>query len=167
MTHVALQLRWAGRGLARAVVYDANDLAHSAAAAGVHGGTPVSDDRFRLCTAALAEDFSNGRHKRLSPDPHVPPPGLHMPRIRNRAQKSAGLQGCKRVQTHSPAPRGGDGTPGRARSLNRGRSRFARCGRFKRRALLQGFRHGVCGCRSKLAARGRSDGIIDQLRRRS
>ena len=57
MANVALHLCWAGRGLAARVVYDPNDLAHAAAAAGVHGGTPVSDDGLRLRTAALAEHF--------------------------------------------------------------------------------------------------------------
>src|ERR671914_1236458 len=75
MASVALHLCWAGRGLAARVVYDAHDLAHAAAAARVHRGTPVSDDRLRLRTAALAEHFSDGRHERPASDPHVPLPG--------------------------------------------------------------------------------------------
>jgi hypothetical protein len=86
MTNVALHLRWAGRDLAASVVYDANDLAHAPAGAAVHGGTPVSDDRFRPCTAALAENFSNGRHQQPASDSHVPPPAAHMRGIPNRAQ---------------------------------------------------------------------------------
>jgi hypothetical protein len=46
------------------VVYDAHDLADAAAAAGVHGAPPGSDERFRPRTAALAEHFSNGWHQR-------------------------------------------------------------------------------------------------------
>jgi hypothetical protein len=79
MTNVALYLGWAGRDLAASVVYDANDLAHAAAGAAVHGGTPVCDDCFRPCTAALAEDFSNGRHQQPASDSHVPPPGRTCP----------------------------------------------------------------------------------------
>jgi hypothetical protein len=87
MTNVALHLRWAGRGLAARVVYDAHDLAHAAAAAGIHWGTPVSDDRLRLRTAALAEHFSDGRHKRPASSFHVPLPWVHMPWMGNLAQK--------------------------------------------------------------------------------
>jgi hypothetical protein len=73
MANVALHLRWAGRGLTAFVVYDANDLAHAAAGARAHGGAPVSDDRFGLCIAALAEDFSDGRHEHPASDSHLPP----------------------------------------------------------------------------------------------
>jgi predicted N-acetyltransferase YhbS len=38
MANVALHVRWAGRGVAAGVVYDAPDLAHAAAAAGIHLG---------------------------------------------------------------------------------------------------------------------------------
>jgi hypothetical protein len=79
MTYVALHLLRAGRNLAGSVVCDANDLALAAAGAGAHGGTPVSDDRFRLRTAALAEDFGNGRHQHPSSDSHVPPKGRTCP----------------------------------------------------------------------------------------
>jgi hypothetical protein len=63
-TNAAVQLGRAGRGLAASVVCDANDLADAAAAAGVHGAVPGSDERFRPRAAALAEHFSNGRHQR-------------------------------------------------------------------------------------------------------
>jgi hypothetical protein len=90
MANVALHLRWAGRGLAAWVVYDAHDLAHAAAAAGIHWGTPVSDDRLRLRTAALAEHFSDGRHKRPASGSHVPPSGDRQPGAEGTAENHTG-----------------------------------------------------------------------------
>ena len=102
MTNAALHLRGAGGGLAASVVYDANDLAHAAAGARVHGGAPVSDGRFRLRTAALAEDFSNCRHQHPASDSHVPPRGAGS-RIRKWAQKGAASPG-QTSETHALAP---------------------------------------------------------------
>ena len=79
MAKVALHLDWTGRGLAARVVYNADHLAHAAAAAAIHWGTPVSDDRLRLRTAALAEHFSDGRHKRPASGSHVPTSGDRQP----------------------------------------------------------------------------------------
>src|SRR5215216_4223358 len=103
MTYVALHPRRAGRNLAGSVVCDANDLPLAAAGAGAHGGAPVSDDRFRLRTAALAEDFGNGRHQHPSSDSHVPPRGRTCPAYTTEPRKPAGSRG-KHVQTHAPAP---------------------------------------------------------------
>src|SRR5215211_5550479 len=103
MTNVALYLGWAGRDLAASVVYDANDLAHAAAGAAVHGGTPVCDDCFRPCTAALAEDFSNGRHQQPASDSHVPPPGRTCTPYATGPRKGVDSR-VKRMQTHAPAP---------------------------------------------------------------
>jgi hypothetical protein len=64
MANASLRRRRIRRGLAALVVYDAHDLAGAAAAAGVHGAPPGSDERFRPRTAALAEHFSNGWHQR-------------------------------------------------------------------------------------------------------
>jgi hypothetical protein len=89
LANVALHLRWAGRGLTPSVVYDANDLAHAAAGARAHGGAPVSDDRFGLCTAALAEYFSNGRHQHPACDSH-----LHPSAARSRRTQSS-LETCR------------------------------------------------------------------------
>jgi hypothetical protein len=97
MANAALHLGWAGRRLAARVVYDPHDLAHAAAAARAHGGTPVSDDRLRLRTAALAEHFSDGRHKRPAARSHVPPPWVHMAAMDNLAQK------MRRSRDQSPA----------------------------------------------------------------
>jgi len=72
MAHVALHLRWAGRGLAGPVVCHANDLAQAAARAGIHGGTPVNEDRFGACTAALAEDLGHCGHQHPAPHLDVP-----------------------------------------------------------------------------------------------
>ena len=99
MTNVALNLQRAGRGLAAPVTYDPNDLAQAAAGAGIDGGAPIGDYRFRPCTAALAEDFGNGRHERPS-DPHVPPSWVHTPGKANLAQKGCRFPGrilCKRL----------------------------------------------------------------------
>jgi hypothetical protein len=93
MTNVALNLQRAGRGLAATVTYDANDLAHAAAGAGIDGGAPIGDDRFRPCTAALAKDFGNGRHERPASDSHVPPSWVHMPGKANLAQKGCRFPG--------------------------------------------------------------------------
>jgi hypothetical protein len=90
MANVALHLRRAGRGLAARVVYDAHDLAHAAAAAAIHRGTPVSDDRLRLRTAALAEHFSDGRHKRPASVSHVPPSGDGQPGRRRDRENYTG-----------------------------------------------------------------------------
>jgi hypothetical protein len=67
MANVALHLAGAGRGLAGPVVCDANDLAQAAAGAGIHRGTPVGEDRFGLCAAALAEDFGHCGHQHSAP----------------------------------------------------------------------------------------------------
>jgi hypothetical protein len=72
-TNAAVQLRLAGRGFAASVVCDANDLAHAAARAWSHGGTPVGDGRFRACTAPLTQDFGHGRHQRPASDSQISP----------------------------------------------------------------------------------------------
>jgi hypothetical protein len=98
MANVALHLRWAGRGLTAPVVYDANDLAHAAAGARAHGGAPVSYDGFRLCTAALAEDFSDARHQHPASDSHLPPSAA-LPGVRNRSRnlRMPHVNLCKRT----------------------------------------------------------------------
>jgi hypothetical protein len=102
MTNVALNLHWAGRGLAATVTYDANDLALAAAGAGIDGGAPLDDDRFRPCTAALAEDCGNGRHERPASDSHAPPPGCTCPERATWCRKAGGSRDefCANVCAH-------------------------------------------------------------------
>jgi len=66
---------------------DANDLAHAAARAGIHGGTPVSDGCFGARTAALAEDFGHRGHQHSASDSHVPLPPWHTPGLGNLVRR--------------------------------------------------------------------------------
>jgi hypothetical protein len=94
MANAALHLDWAGRGLAGPMVCDANDLAQAAAGAGIHGGTPVGEDPFGACTAALAEDFGHCGHQQAAPHLEVfPLPPWSTPGIGNLAHKGCAFPG--------------------------------------------------------------------------
>jgi hypothetical protein len=114
MANVALHLDWAGRGLAGAVVCNANDLAQAAAGAGIHGGTPVGQEPFGACTAALAEDFGHCGHQQAAPHLGVfPLPAWPTPGIGNLAHKGCGFpeQTCTNlVQVRSRLTRGWGGS---------------------------------------------------------
>jgi hypothetical protein len=99
MANAALHLDWAGRGLAGPMVCDANDLAQAAAGAWIHGGTPVGEDPFGACTAALAEDVGHCGHQQAAPhwmcSPFDRGPRAASATWRTKAARSRG----KRAQT--------------------------------------------------------------------
>jgi hypothetical protein len=116
MTNASLHLRRAGRGVAPLVVYDAHDLADAAAAAGFHGATPGSDERFRPRTAALAEHLSSWQRVMAS---HL------QRRLTSVAARSPGpgrvrAEGVK-VSRHR-RPRRSDGPAASSRRTRRGSS---------------------------------------------
>jgi hypothetical protein len=125
MANVALDLDWARRGLAGPVVCNANDLAQAAAGAGIHGGTPVGQDPFGACTAALAEDFGDCGHEQAATHSDVfPLSPWRTPGMGTLAHKGCVFPG-KRAQTLCEgSARGQDGvgrvgTPGASQADRR------------------------------------------------
>jgi hypothetical protein len=110
MANVALHLDWAGRRLAGPVVCNANDLAQAAAGARTHRGTPVGQDPFGACTAALAEDFGHCGHQQAALHLDVfPLPPWPTPGIGNLAHKGCRFPEQTRANLVQGSGRGQDG----------------------------------------------------------